>query len=243
MIDPEKETLLGGPPLIGGTYPATASAYLRVCAGGSDFSILAPVLTEALKRAGLSVTVSSESLGIAGIYEAPIPEYRMDETIWRELVRLGYKQRDVTPIAVRNIFSGGQHGGGKARMYIYEVSPGIDQISIPVFVAKGEGSDALMDTVRDIAREHPYNLPDFDQIVQHLIKPAYESQRWAPLMSDTRDLVGRALFTGHGVPDITYLADSMIAMMAGDEGLEYLPIPNADKKPRFVATWTELIRS
>ncbi len=232
MTGIEQGRALGDPPVIGGTYPATASAHLRVCAGGKDLSLLAPAVTKALQDAGLSACVGDGSLTVAGIYEARIPEYRMDEAIWSELTCQGYGLASVAPVRVRNVFSGGQHGGGKPRMYMYE--------DPTVFVAKGEGSDTLMDKVRGFVQKHPYSPPDFDQIVACIIKPEYLSQRWAPLMSDTRDLVGRALFTGQGVPDITYFADSMIAMIEGDKGLEYISIPNADGEARYVKTWKQL---
>lgn len=222
-------------PIIGGTYPAVASVRLDVSAGKGDFSVLSPAVTQALERAGLSVTVYDQSLFIAGDYEARLPAYHMDRAIWDELIRQGYELTSVAPIQVRNVFSGGQHGAGRARMYMYE--------GLKVFVAKGEGSDTLMDKVRRFAQEYPYSPPDIDQIVMRLQEPEYTSQRWAPLMRDTRDIVGRALFSGQGVPDITYFADSMVAMIAGDNGFEYIPILNADGNPRYVATWAELIRS
>lgn len=238
----ETEPFSDGLPIIRGTYPATASAYMQVVAGGRDFSLLAPAVAKALEDAGLSVRVAHGSLTISGKHEAQLPEYRMDENIWRELVRQGYKQCHVTPIAVRNIYSGGQHGKGKARIYMYpEFTDGTLTIE-PLFVAKGEGGDMLMNAVRDFARLHPFITPNFDQIVQCLTKPAYESQKWAPLMSDTRDIVGMARFTGQTVHDIIYYADSMVAMITRSERIEYLPIPNADGKPRLVETWKELIR-
>lgn len=219
-------------PIIGVTYPSTASVSLEVFAGRKDFSVLAPAVTQALEAAGLSVTVYDQSLSIVGGYEARLPAYHMDRAIWNELTHQGYELASVAPVRVRNVFSGGQHGGGRARMYMYE--------GLKVFVAKGEGSDTLMDKVRIFARDYPYSPPDIDQIVMRLQKPEHKSQRWAPLMSDTRDIVGRALFTGQGVSDITYFADSMVAMIAGDNGFEYIPIPNADGKPRYVETWEQL---
>lgn len=222
-------------PMIGGRYPAMASVRLEVSAGKRDFSVLAPVVTEALKAVGLSVGVGDGFLTIAGRHEAQLPVYRMDDAIWNVLISKGYELGAVTPVSVRNVFSGGQHGAARPRMYMYE--------GIPLFVAKGEGSDALMNTVRDFARESPSGTPDFDHIVERLKKPPYVSQRWAPLMNDTRDLGVRALFTGQDVPDITYFADSMIAMIEGDEGLKYIPIPNTDGKPRYVETWKQLTSS
>lgn len=222
-------------PMIGGRYPTMASFRLEVSAGRRDFFVLAPVVTEALQAVGLSARVGDGFLTIAGRHEAQLPAYRMDDAIWYELISKGYKLASVTPVLVRNVFSGGQHGGGKPRMYMYE--------GIPLFVAKGEGSDALMDKVRRFAQEYPCSTPDIDQIVMRLQEPEYISQRWAPLMSDTRDLVGRALFTGQDVPDITYFADSMVAMIVGDEGLEYIPISNADRNPRYVKTWKQLTSS
>lgn len=219
-------------PMIGGTYPAMASARLDVSAGGKDFSFLAPVVTQALEAVGLSVRVGDGFLTIAGRHEAQLPAYRMDDAIWNELTRQGYELTSVTPARVRNVFSGGQHGAGRARMYMYE--------EIPLFVAKGEGSGTLMEKVRNFARENSHSTLNFDQIVACLQKPEFKSQGWAPLMSDTRALVGGALFTGQGVPDITYFADSMVAMIAGDNGFEYIPIPNADGKPRYVNTWEQL---
>lgn len=222
-------------PMIGGRYPAMASVRLEVSAGKRDFSVLAPAVTEALKRAGLSVTVYEQSFSIAGDYEARLPEYRMDDAIWDELTDQGYKLASVTPVRVRNVFSGGQHGARRPRMYMYE--------ELGAFVAKGEGSGTLMEKIRRFAQECPCSNPDIDQIVKHLQEPEYKSQRWAPLMMDTRDIVGRALFSGQGVPDITYFADSMVAMIEGDGRLEYVDIPNADGNPRYVATWAELIHS
>lgn len=222
-------------PMIGGTYPATASVSLEVSAGRRDFSVLAPAVTEALQAVGLSARVGDGFLTIAGRHEAQLPAYRMDEEIWCELKSHGYKLGDVTPIAVRNVFSGGQHGRNQARMYMYE--------GLSLFVAKGVGGQMLLSTVGEYARAHPSGPPDFDQIVQCLIEPKYESQRWAPLMSNARGFVGRALFTGQGVPDITYFADSMVAIVEGDGAVEPVFLPNADGKPRFVATWAELIRS
>lgn len=220
-------------PVIGGEYPATAYVRFDVSAGKRDFSVLAPAVTQALERAGLSVTVYDQSLSIAAGYEAQLPAYRMDDAIWNELTRQGYKLASVAPVRVRYVFSGGQFGGRRPRMYLYENDPF-------VFVAQGDGSDALMEKVRNFARKNSYSTPDFDHIVAHLQKPEYKSQIWSPLMSDTRDIVGRALFIRQGVPDITYLADSMVAMIAGDKGLEYLPITNADAKPRYVETWEQL---
>lgn len=238
----EKESAINGPPIIGGTYPTTASAYMHVIAGGRDFSVLAPVVTKALQDAGLSVRVDNGSLTIAGKHEAQLPQYRMDENIWRELVCQGYKQCHVSPIAVRNIYSGGQHGKGKARIYMYSGFTDGTQVIEPLFVAKGEGGDRLINIVRDFAQTNPFNTPDFDQIAQRLKEPLFESQSWAPLMADTRDLVGMARFTGQDLPDVTFFADSMVAMIAFDEGLKYLPIPNIDGKPRYVSTWSALIR-
>lgn len=222
-------------PMIGGTYPAMASVRLDVSAGKRDFPVLAPAMTHALETAGLSVTVYDQSLSIAADYEAQLPAYRMDDAIWNKLTRQGYKLASVAPVGVRNVFSGGQHGAGRARMYMYE--------ELSLFVAKGEGSDTLMDKVRRFAQEYPYSPPDIDQIVARLQEPEYKSQRWAPLMSDTRGIVGGALFTGQGVSGITYFADSMVAMRAGNEGLEYIPIPNADGNPRYVETWKQLTSS
>ena len=224
-------------PMICGTYPAIASVGFDISAGEKNFPFLAPVVTKALEAAGLTVNVGYGHLTIAGRHEARLPAYRMDENIWNALITQGYGLASVTPVRVRNVFSGGQHSGRRARMYIYE--------ELSLFVAKGEGSDTLMEKVRNFARENFYsNTPDFDQIVDRLKKPAFPSQRWAPLMDDTRDLVGKGLFIGQGVvPDITYFADSMVATIVDEKGLEYIPIPNADVSPRFVATWEELISS
>lgn len=219
--------------MIGGTYPAMASVRLDVSAGRKDISFLAPMVTEALEAAGLSVVFDADSLCIAAPCKALLPAYRMDEAIWTELTGQGYELASVTPVRVRNVFSGGQHSGRRARMYMYEEPL--------LFVARGEGSDALMEKVRSFARENSYtSTPNFNQIVACLQKPEFRSQRWAPLMSDTRGLVGRACFSRQGVPDITYFADSMVAMIAGDTGLEYLSIPNADGNPRHVETWEQL---
>jgi len=222
--------------MICGTYPTMASVRLDISAGKKNFPFLAPVVTEALEAAGLTVNVGDGHLTIAGRHEAQLPAYRMDENIWNALITQGYGLASVTPVRVRNVFSGGQHSGGRARIYIYE--------ELSLFVAKGEGSDTLMEKVRNFARENSYSsTPNFDQIVACLQKPEFKSQIWAPLMSDTRDLVGNACFTGQNIPDITYFADSMVAMISGEEGVKYISIPNADGKPRSVAAWAELIRS
>lgn len=223
-------------PMISGTYAAMAYVRFDVSSGKRDFSVLAPTVTHALEAAGLSVTVYDQSLSIAAGYEAQLPAYRMDEAIWDTLTRQGYGLVSVTPVPVRNVFSGGQFGGRRPRMYLYENDPF-------VFVAQGDGSDALMEKVRNFARENTASPPDIDHIVARLQEPEYKSQIWAPLMSDTRGLVGIAHFAGQGEPDIIYFADSMVAMIVGDEGLKYIPIPNADGTPRYVETWKQLTSS
>lgn len=242
MTDLEKETGSAVLPIICGTYPAIVSVYLHVIAGGRDFFLLAPAVTEALQTAGLSVHVGDGYLTIAGRHEAHLPAYRMDQNVWDECIGRGYTLGKIIPISVRNIYSGGQHGAGKARIYIYEKPSGIDEPPAPIFVARGDESYRFLDMVRDFAREHTCGPPDIDDIVRRLTKPLYASQTWAPLMADTRGVVGRALFTGPGQPDISYFADSMVAMIEGDEGFEYIPIPNGDGKPRYVVTWTHLIQ-
>lgn len=237
MTDHEHE-----PPIIGGSYASAASIFLH-SSGGRDLSVLAPAVTEALQAAGLSVRVSNGSLTIAGRHEARTSEFRMDSSIWSELSGRGFSLNRVIPISVRNVFSGGQHGAGKARIYMYEgLTDGCNVIE-PVFVAKGEGSQVLLESVRDFAKAHPCNSPDFDQIVAHLNKPAYPSHIWAPLMRDTRDIVGLAVFTNQeSTTDVMYIADSMVALQVGAQIFEYMTIPNLDKKPRYVATWSALIR-
>lgn len=243
MTDFETRPMSDGAPIISGIYPTTVSARLDFSLGRKGFSVLAPAVKNALEAAGLTVMFAADSLRIAGPCDAHLPAYRMDEEIWYELKSHGYKLGDVTPIEVRNVFSGGQHGRNQARMYMYPEFNTGSFIFEPLFVAKGVGGHMLLSKVGEFAKAHPSGTPDFDQIVQCLIEPKYESQRWAPRMSDTRGLVGSAYLTGLGQPDITYLADSMVAMVEGDRGVEPIFLPNADGKPRFVATWAELIHS
>ncbi len=242
MTDFETKPRADGAPIISGSYSTTVSTRLDFSLVRKSFSVLAPAVKDALEAKGLTVMFAADFLRISGPCEAHLPPYRMDEEIWGELKSHGYKLRDVIPVEVRNVFSGGQHGRNQARMYMYPEFTTDFSTPEPLFVAKGEGGHVLLSKVGEFARAHPSGLPDFDQIVQCLIEPEYESQRWAPRMSDMRGLVGSAHLTGPGQPAITYLADSMVAMVDGDGGVEPILLPNADGKPRFVATWAELIR-
>lgn len=237
MTDHEHEL-----PIIGVSYPSVSSVFLYSF-GRRDLSLLAPAITKALEDAGLSVRVDDGSLTISGRHEARTSEFRMDSNIWSELRGRGFSLNRVIPISVRNVFSGGQHGAGKPRIYMYEGLTDASNVIEPVFVTKGEGSHVLLESVRNFANAHPNDSPDFDHIVAHLNTPAYSSHIWAPLMRDTRDIVGLAVFTNQEFrTEVLYIADSMVALLVGAHGFEYLTIPNSDTKPRFVATWKQLIR-
>ena len=231
-------------PIIGGgSIPAIAEVCLYALTGRNDLTVLGQRVRMALQEAGLAVEISDGSMTIAGRYKAPLPEYRMDRTIYYDLVQMmGYELGDTIPVSVRKIFPGGQHGGSQTGLYIYSgLYTNRFPTDEPLFVVKGDqGSDELIPKLKRFAVQHASTPLDFDLLAQALTAPEYPSQRW-PVMPCPSYFVGMSrLCAPPGEPDVYYFPDSAVAVSVKDGNFQHVPIPNADGKTRHVMTWKQL---